>query len=64
MKQIYTGYKWRQMTPDEIEIMDATRLRPYKLEEPAAGDLYEGPDETDDDKEFYAFLRGLNWKRQ
>ena len=52
------------MTPDEIEIMDATRLRSYKLEEPAAGDLYEGPDETDEDKEFYAFLRGLNWKRQ
>ena len=25
MKQIYTGYKWRKMTPDEIEIMDATR---------------------------------------
>ena len=25
MKQIYTGYKWRQMTTDEIEIMDATR---------------------------------------
>ena len=41
MKQIYTGYKWRQMTTDEIEIMDATRLRPYKLEEPVAGDIYE-----------------------
>lgn len=64
MKQIYTGYKWRKMTPDELEIMDATRLRPFKLEEPEAGDLYEGTDETDEDKEFYSFLRSLNWKRQ
>ena len=64
MKQIYTGYKWRQMTTDEIEIMDATRVLPFKSEEPDAGDIYEGPDETDEDEEFYAFLRGLNWKRQ
>ena len=41
MKQIYTGYKWRKMTPEEIEIMDATRLRPFKLEEPEAGDIYD-----------------------
>ncbi|CZR03552.1 hypothetical protein [Trichococcus collinsii] len=64
MKQIYTGYKWRPMTPEEIEIMDATRLRPYKLEEPESGDLYDGPCETDEDEEFYSFLRSLNWKRQ
>ena len=42
MKQIYTGYKWRPMNPEEIEIMDATRLRPFKLEDPEAGDIYEG----------------------
>jgi hypothetical protein len=30
------------MTPEEIEIMDATRLRPFKLEDPEAGDIYEG----------------------
>lgn len=29
---------------------------------PAA--VVDGPDETDEDEEFYAFLRGLNWKRQ
>lgn len=61
MKQIYTGYKWRRMTPGEIEIMDATRIRLYKPEEPEAGDIYDGPEE---DEEAYAFLRGLNWKRQ
>ena len=62
--QIYTGYKWREMKPDEIEIMDATRIRPHKPKEPEAGDIYEGPAESETDDEAYAFLRGLNWKRQ
>ena len=44
MKQIYTGYKWRQMTTDEIEIMDATRVLPFKSEKPDAWDIYEGMD--------------------
>ena len=44
MKQIYTGYKWRPLTPEEIEIMDATRVLPFKSEEPDAGDIYEGMD--------------------
>lgn len=39
MKQIYTGYKWRKMTPDEIEIMDATKARPFKRKNPKAGDV-------------------------
>lgn len=39
MKEIYTGYKWRKMTPDEIEIMDATRVRPFKRKNPKAGDI-------------------------
>ena len=39
MKQIYTGYKWRKMTPDEIEIMDATKVRPFKRKNPKAGDV-------------------------
>lgn len=42
MNYIYTGFKWRPMTPSEIEIMDATRVRPYRLEEPESGDIYEG----------------------
>ena len=42
MKQIYTGYKWRPMTQDEIEIMDAMRVLPFKSEKPDAGDMYEG----------------------
>ena len=44
MKQIYTGYKWRDMKPDEIEIMDATRVRLSIFGEPDAGDIYEGVD--------------------
>ena len=44
MKQIYTGYKWRDMKPDEIEIMDATRVRLSIFGEPDAGDIYEGMD--------------------
>lgn len=39
MKEIFTGYKWRKMTPDEIEIMDATRVRPFKRKNPKAGDI-------------------------
>ena len=39
MKQIYTGYKWRPMTLDEIEIMDATKVRPFKPKNPKAGDI-------------------------
>lgn len=42
--QIYTGYKWRPLTPEEIEIMDATRVLPFKSEEPDAGDIYQGMD--------------------
>ena len=44
MKQIYTGYKWRPMTLDEIEIMDATKVRPSMSEEPDPVDIYEGMD--------------------
>ena len=36
MKEIFTGYAWRPMTPEEIEIMDATRVLPFKSEEPDA----------------------------
>lgn len=39
MKQIYTGYKWRKMTPEEIEIMDATKVRPFKRKNPKPGDI-------------------------
>ena len=44
MKEIFTGYAWRPMTPEEIEITDATRVLPFKSEEPDAGDIYEGMD--------------------
>ena len=53
MKQIYTGYKWRQMTTDEIEIMDATRVLPFKSEEPEAGDIY--------DESIKNYLVGINF---
>ena len=44
MKEIFTGYAWRPMTPEEIEIMDATRVRLSIFGEPDAGDIYEGVD--------------------
>ena len=39
MKEIFTGYAWRPMTPEEIEIMDATKARPFKRKNPKAGDV-------------------------
>ena len=39
MKEIFTGYAWRPMTPEEIEIMDATKVRPFKRKNPKAGDI-------------------------
>ena len=39
MKEIFTGYAWRQMTPEEIEIMDATKARPFKRKNPKSGDV-------------------------
>lgn len=41
MKQIYTGYKWRPMTPDEIEIMDATKVYLFKRKNPKAGEIFD-----------------------
>ena len=40
--QIYTGYKWRPMKPDEIEIMTPDRIVAEKTDEAEAGDIYEG----------------------
>ena len=39
MKEIFTGYAWRKMTQEEIEIMDATKARPFKRKNPKAGDV-------------------------
>lgn len=39
--QIFTGYKWREMKPDEIEIMFPEKIVLVKPDEPEAGDIYE-----------------------
>lgn len=44
MKQIYTGYQWRPMTEDELEIMEASRIVLEQTDEAQAGDIYDGPD--------------------
>lgn len=54
MKQIYTGYAWRPMTPDEIEIMDATKAYPFKRKNPKAGEVF------DPTVNFY----GEGWKKK
>lgn len=44
MKQIYTGYQWREMTGPELEIMEASRIVDEKTDDAQAGDIYEAPD--------------------
>ena len=41
MKQIYTGYKWRPLTPEEIEILTPDRIVAEMTDEAQAGDVYE-----------------------
>lgn len=38
---IYTGYQWRTMKSEEIEIMDPENVAPLKPSLPMAGDIYE-----------------------
>ena len=45
MKQIYTGYKWRKMTPDEIEIMTPDRIVAEMTDEAQAGYIFEDDEE-------------------
>ena len=39
--QIFTGYKWRPMTAEEIEILTPDRIVAEMTEDAAAGDVYE-----------------------
>ena len=56
MKEIFTGYAWRPMTPEEIEIMDATKVRPFKRKNPKAGEIYDAT------VNFYG--KGFEWKNK
>ena len=38
---IYTGYKWRPMKTDEIEIMNRENIVDEMKEDAQAGDIYE-----------------------
>lgn len=38
--QIYTGYQWRPMKDNELEIMCEENIVPFKPKYPEAGDIY------------------------
>ena len=40
--KIYTGYKWREMTESELEILTPERIVPEMTEDAQAGDIWEG----------------------
>lgn len=42
---IYTGYQWRPMKYDELEIMCKENIVPFKPTIPEAGDIYIEPEE-------------------
>ena len=41
MLKIYTGYAWREMKPEEIEILTPDRMVAEMTEDAAAGDVYD-----------------------
>lgn len=41
MLKIYTGYAWREMKPEEIEILTPDRMVTEMTEDATAGDVYE-----------------------
>ena len=41
MLKIYTGYAWREMKPEEIEILTPDRMVAEMTEDAAAGDIYD-----------------------
>lgn len=41
MKLIYTGYAWREMKPEEVEILTPDRMVAEMTEDARAGDAYE-----------------------
>ena len=44
---IYTGYQWRPMKDDELEIMCRENIVPFKPRIPEAGDILEVEDEDE-----------------
>lgn len=41
MLKIYTGYAWREMKPEEIEILTPDRMVAEMTDDAQAGDVYE-----------------------
>ena len=41
MKLIFTGYQWREIKPEEIEILAPDRIVAEMTDEAQAGDTYE-----------------------
>ena len=50
--QIYTGYQWRPMKDDELEIMCRENIVPFKSKYPEAGEIVE-EDEADENERTY-----------
>ena len=45
MLKIYTGYAWREMKPEEIEILTPGRIVAEMTEDARAGDIFEEDEE-------------------
>lgn len=57
MKQIYTGYQWREMTEPELEILEVSRIVDEKTDDAQAGDIYIAQQEADKQDDNKAFIR-------
>ncbi|MPM47614.1 hypothetical protein SDC9_94325 [bioreactor metagenome] len=44
---IYTGYQWRPMKDDELEIMCKENIVPFKSKYPEAGEIVEEDEEDE-----------------
>ena len=44
MLKICTGYAWREMKPEEVEILTPDRIVAEMTDDAQAGDIYDGPD--------------------
>lgn len=51
---IYTGYQWRPMKDDEMEIMCKENIVPFKSKYPEAGEIVEVNDDPPYSPEDYA----------
>ena len=54
-KHIYTGYDWREMSRDEIAIMDISKVKGTTPIDPQAGDIIIVPNEPKVNKGYIGF---------